>query len=485
MKLQRLALLIAITAFLAAGCGNQQSPLGYDEASTGTVADPGADINLASSQILSAQLNVYVEFANGQPVNIHRITSDWSPSSVNWTTFDGAFDSEVEGSFSPTGRGWYSADITGLLQEWASGDSEDYGILLKQASPVPAPLVMRSMETSYAPFVEICYATFSASSCDTVFPLADLFIDQAQPGANNSGTTILLAGQLFSPGAEKQTLVRFDLLDVFSQFDVGSIGGKVWNDADQNGVYASSEQVIEQVSVNLYSCAGVPLSSTETDSTGSYRFDDLDAGDYFVEFIAPEGFEFSSANAEASDTLDSDADPASGRTECITLTAGDESLYWFAGVFEPISSDPGCTHSRNYWRRHSGFGRQADEVSGLLPIWLGDPDGKRSVLVRTKWKAFLILSNITWRSNCNGIVKLYSQLLAAKLNVGNGASDVDVKETIAQADAFLADNSWLYWRRLDRQSKKLVSNWTKQLQMYNNGNIGPGSCDRDCEIASK
>ncbi len=73
-----------------------------------------------------------------------------------------------------------------------------------------------------------------------------------------------------------------------------------------------------------------------TGADGSYLFDDLPLGDYQVRFTASAGTTLSPQNAGSDDAVDSDADPASGRTGTITLTAdAPDNMTVDAGVVPP------------------------------------------------------------------------------------------------------------------------------------------------------
>jgi hypothetical protein len=137
----------------------------------------------------------------------------------------------------------------------------------------------------------------------------------------------------------------------------------------------------------------------------------------------------------------------------------------------------GCTLTIGYWKTHAGFtGRNDDDVTQFLPIWLGTPYGAKSVEVASAAQAVSILK-FEYGTASNGITKLYAQLLGAKLNVGNGASYDDVANVIAKADAFLALYNWENWTSLSKKQKSDVITWMSLLDAYNNGDIGPGHCD--------
>jgi hypothetical protein len=105
----------------------------------------------------------------------------------------------------------------------------------------------------------------------------------------------------------------------------GSIGDRVWRDADGNGIQGNSESGWSGVTVRLRSCDGAVVKSTTTDAGGGYRFDNLGAGKYQVEVVAPEGVKFSPRNAGNDGSRNSDADTSSGRTWCTSISSAGEN----------------------------------------------------------------------------------------------------------------------------------------------------------------
>jgi len=99
-----------------------------------------------------------------------------------------------------------------------------------------------------------------------------------------------------------------------------------------------SEPGVEGVVVNLYDCDTDELvASTVTDSDGYYYFgtsgslcgDDVSGltfnempRAFYVEFELPDGLAFTTQNVGDDDRDDSDADPVTGQTHCIVLSAG-------------------------------------------------------------------------------------------------------------------------------------------------------------------
>jgi hypothetical protein len=134
----------------------------------------------------------------------------------------------------------------------------------------------------------------------------------------------------------------------------------------------------------------------------------------------------------------------------------------------------GCTLTIGFWKTHAGdTGNNPDLISQYLPIWLGTSGGSKSVEVTSASQAESILSQ---DGASNGIVKLYAQLLGAKLNIENGADGSAVAATIAAADAFLATHDASDWVSLTSAEQEQVLAWKDALDSYNNGLTGPGHC---------
>ena len=112
-----------------------------------------------------------------------------------------------------------------------------------------------------------------------------------------------------------------------------SIGDRVWADLDGDGLQEAGEDGIKDVTVTLYGENGNVLKTMQTNADGKYLFDGLASGVYSVGFQQPaDGYIFTTQNAGDDRNIDSDADPATGRTVPITLTAGAD-LSWDAGIY--------------------------------------------------------------------------------------------------------------------------------------------------------
>ncbi|WP_281277895.1 SdrD B-like domain-containing protein, partial [Paenibacillus xylaniclasticus] len=124
-----------------------------------------------------------------------------------------------------------------------------------------------------------------------------------------------------------------------------SIGDYVWLDSDENGVINGTETGINGVTVELYDVSGSKLATTVTSNDfggnpGSYLFPNLDPGQYQVTFALPSmQYRFTEQHAGADPTIDSDVNPATGKTAVFSLAPGEENLAIDAGMVLAINAE--------------------------------------------------------------------------------------------------------------------------------------------------
>jgi uncharacterized repeat protein (TIGR01451 family) len=149
---------------------------------------------------------------------------------------------------------------------------------------------------------------------------------------------------------------------------VCTIGDLVWLDRDGDGVQDASEQGVPGVTVQLWAVAGgegsdQQLLATLTDVNGNYSFAVPCEQDLRVVFVAPDGRTFVPSDAGNDDSVDSDADPASGITPVIKLAqgAGDNTID--AGI-EGLSTGITVEKATN--------GVDADDIADVPVVGVGD-----------------------------------------------------------------------------------------------------------------
>jgi hypothetical protein len=154
-----------------------------------------------------------------------------------------------------------------------------------------------------------------------------------------------------------------------------AIGNYVWEDMNANGLQDQGEPGIENVEVTLTGTtgSGEPVNLTDfTDANGLYLFDGLQPGSYKLTFGTP-GAPYVPTQAndpdDATDALDSDADPNNGMmTVYEVLEAGEVNLTYDAGFYQPASIG-------NYtWIDEDGDGIQdpgEDPLPGITVVLTG------------------------------------------------------------------------------------------------------------------
>jgi len=129
-----------------------------------------------------------------------------------------------------------------------------------------------------------------------------------------------------------------------------SLGDRVWEDMNADGIQDIDESGVPDVTVKLYTCDHVFVSETTTDATGYYLFDNLVPGEYYVEFSnLPSLYIFSPQDQGTDDAADSDANPLDGRTVCTTLDPGEHDDTWDAGIFDEAAVPTLLQSSETGW----------------------------------------------------------------------------------------------------------------------------------------
>ncbi|MBI9070067.1 MAG: choice-of-anchor A family protein [Melioribacteraceae bacterium] len=127
-------------------------------------------------------------------------------------------------------------------------------------------------------------------------------------------------------------------VDAGVYLNTASLGDFVWNDVNKDGIQNDTETGIAGITVNLFDCNEVLVSTTVTNGKGNYLFNNLIPGSYLVEFVIPAEYQISAINNGDNDLVDSDIDITTGKTICIELEAGEENLSVDAGVYLKTSS---------------------------------------------------------------------------------------------------------------------------------------------------
>ena len=180
------------------------------------------------------------------------------------------------------------------------------------------------------------------------------------------------------PGENDRTLL-------VGMYEPVTVGNKVWNDLNGDGVQQASEPGMNDVTAMLLNGNGVQINTTKTDADGYYLFADIKPGNYSVRFLLPDGFMFTVLaknsvvivdpsqpdNSFHYNDVTSDADRKNGQTPVKTLKSGEENYSFDAGMFIPITVN-GTT-----WHDLDADGIEEENEPGLagVVVTLYDRDG--------------------------------------------------------------------------------------------------------------
>jgi len=131
-----------------------------------------------------------------------------------------------------------------------------------------------------------------------------------------------------------------DLTDIDMGLTIESaiIGGLVFQDEGLDGVLSNADDRVQDISVHLYSSAGVLTQTLITDTGGAYVFFNVIPGDYYVQFDAASDIVFTMPNIGSDELLDSDVIDTDGRTDIISVEGGDI----IQGVNAGLTQTSGC-----------------------------------------------------------------------------------------------------------------------------------------------
>lgn len=151
--------------------------------------------------------------------------------------------------------------------------------------------------------------------------------DITDPATGRSRTFILTSGQT-------DTSIDAGLAPTGSPPPgTASVGDRVWDDANGNGLQDFGEVGLAGILVRLLDSTGTTvIATTTTDSMGFHSFSNLAAGDYRLEFVPPSGYQFTTQFQGSDPLADSNVDPLTGRTGVFSLTPGQLDMSIDAGM---------------------------------------------------------------------------------------------------------------------------------------------------------
>ncbi len=176
----------------------------------------------------------------------------------------------------------------------------------------------------------------------------------------------------------------------FGYRGTASIGDRVWDDANANGIQDSGETGISAIVVELYDSTGTLLMTTTTDLDGAYLFDSLPEGTYTVGIGATPGRSISPRGVGGDSEGDSDIDRTTRRSSPITLGYEESRRDIDIGLYRLAS-----VGSRVWLDRNLNGIREADEPGiGGIEVRLLRSDGTLVASQITDANGYYMFSDI-------------------------------------------------------------------------------------------
>lgn len=213
-----------------------------------------------------------------------------------------------------TSRGWFALSLFLLLALYTANTK----LAFAESGQPQRTAVGKALHSAQSSSVQS--SSVNAESCTAVglaralFATASISSDTSDTNpANNSASSCLMLN-----GA-------------------ASLGSRVWEDSNGNGVQDSGEPGLAAATVQLLDGNNAVITTTTTNASGNFQFTQLFQGNYRLSFVAPAGYQFTMPDQGGNDTLDSDVDFVSGRSPLIVLGTSSVETKWAAGLYRLLS----------------------------------------------------------------------------------------------------------------------------------------------------
>ncbi len=244
------------------------------------------------------------------------------------------------------------------------------------------------------------------------------------PGTEPTGEGATTGWTDTTPDANANYTVDFGLWRAMS------LGNRVWNDPNNNGIEDAGEAGVANVPVNLFRDTnndgapdGAAIKNMTTNAQGYYLFTDLTPDTYIVEIVAPSGYVSSAPDAGDADTDADDLDdngvgngggairslpvtlvinsepvgelPTPGLTDTVSDLNGNYTVDF--GIYQPVSLGNHVWEDRN----NNGVKDGTEPGMANIPVRLykdsnndGNPDGPAIATMNTNAQGFYLFKDI-------------------------------------------------------------------------------------------
>ncbi len=263
---------------------------------------------------------------------------------------------------------WFDKNRDGLVSDGETGAAGVRVTLLDaNGNAVPGAVATTDANGHYQ-FTGLQPGAYSVQFDKATLP-AGYSLTTASTGAPGSGGS---DASLDTGTTGKVTLASGDDVTVRAGLvaQKATIGDRVWEDSNANGVQDAGEAGITGATVQLKDSTGNVVQTTTTGADGKYSFS-ADAGSYTVAVTAPKGYVFSGANAGGDASLDSNVG-STGQSGQVTLANGEVNNTIDAGLYKTASVGD------RVWFDKNGNGVQDSGEAGIcnVKVTLLDAAGK-------------------------------------------------------------------------------------------------------------
>jgi uncharacterized repeat protein (TIGR01451 family)/LPXTG-motif cell wall-anchored protein len=228
------------------------------------------------------------------------------------------------------------------------------------------------------------------------------FSDPKQGSDNSKDSDAIVGADKSVATSAEVTLNSGDVnLSVDAGLHKALLGDTLWHDMNGNGIQDSGEVGIQGAKVELLDKDEKPLKdgsnnpiTSITDALGKYEFNNLEAGEYKVKFILPDGYYFSPKNSVGSTAdNDSDVDATTGITDVITLEKGQIDRRWDAGAYKAASLGDFV------WFDKNGNGSQDAGEPGIQGVTVRLLDSKGNPVKSSDGKDLVVVTDSAGKYN--------------------------------------------------------------------------------------